>query len=63
MAQPDKLAPADRMAAVRKAARSLALLLEAIEGKELVATPRENIRLRGAVEALEAMLGESAEGQ
>ena len=47
-----------RIDATREAARSLMLLLEAIERGELVATPLEIARLQGAVEALGAIAGE-----
>jgi hypothetical protein len=58
MADPDARTPADRIDATRQAARSLMLLLEAIECGELVATPLEVARLQGAVEALDAIAGE-----
>ena len=58
MADPDERTPTDRIDATRQAARSLMRLLEAIECGELVATPLEVARLRGAVEALEAIAGE-----
>ena len=58
MADPDERTPAERIDATRQAARSLMLLLEAIERGELVATPLEVARLQGAVEALGAIAGE-----
>ena len=58
MADPDERTPAERIDATRRAARSLMLLLEAIERGELVATPLEIARLQGAVEALGAIAGE-----
>ena len=58
MADPDERTPADRIDATRRAARSLMLLLEAIERGELVATPLEIARLQAAVEALGAIAGE-----
>ena len=58
MADPDERTPADRIEATRRAARSLMLLLEAIELGELVATPLEIARLQGAVEAVGAIAGE-----
>ena len=62
MADPDKRTRADRIEATRQAARSLMLLLEAIERGELVATPLEVARLQGAVEAVGAITGERPEG-
>jgi hypothetical protein len=58
MADRDEQTPADRIDATRQAARSLILLLKAIERGELVATPLEVARLQGAVEALGAIAGE-----
>ena len=58
MADPDERTPAERIEATRQAARSLMLLLEAIERGELVATPLEIARLQGAVEALDAIAGD-----
>ena len=58
MADPDERTAAERIDATRRAARSLMLLLEAIERGELVATPLEIARLQGAVEALRAIAGE-----
>jgi hypothetical protein len=58
MADPDERTAAERIDATRRAARSLMLLLEAIERGELVATPLEIAQLQGAVEALDAIAGE-----
>jgi hypothetical protein len=58
MADPDEWRPAERIDATRQTARSLMLLLEAIERGELVATPLEIARLQGAVETLDAIAGE-----
>ena len=58
MADPDELTPAERIDATRQAARSLLLLLAAIDRSELVATPLEVARLQGAVEALRAIAGD-----
>jgi hypothetical protein len=64
MADPDERTPAERIATTRDTARSLVLLLEAIERGELVATPLEVARLQGAVEALEAIVaGERPEDE
>lgn len=63
MAQPDELTPAERIDAARSATRSLLLLLQAIELGDLVATPGEITRLEGAVEALNAIVGEPAGGE
>jgi hypothetical protein len=63
MADPDERTPADRIEATRRAARSLVLLLEAIELGELVATPLEIARLQAAVEALGALAGERPEDE
>jgi len=52
MADPEERTPADRIDATRQAARSVMLLLEAIERGELAATPLEIARLRAAAEAL-----------
>jgi hypothetical protein len=57
MAESDELTPGDRIDVARRAAHSLALLLEAIDGGDVVATQFETARLRGAVEALEAIVG------
>jgi hypothetical protein len=63
MADPDARTPADRIEATRQAARSLILLLEAIERGELVSTPLEVARLQGAVEALGAIAEERPDGE
>jgi len=52
MADPEERTPADRIDATRQAARSVMLLLEAIERGELAATPLEIARLRAAAKAL-----------
>ena len=63
MADPDERTAVERIDATRRAARSLMLLLEAIERGELVATPLEIARLQAAVEALGAIAGERPEDE
>ena len=63
MAEPPELAPGDRIDMARKAAHSLVLLLEAIDDGDIVATQFEAARLRGAVEALEAIVGRPTDGE
>ena len=61
MAAPGDLTPAERVSAARDTARSLRLLLEQIEAGDIAATPLEIARLRGALDALEAILGQRIE--
>ncbi len=58
MADPGERTQAELIDETRKAARSLMLLLEAIERGDLTATQLEIARLQGAVEALGAIVGE-----
>ena len=57
MAEPGELTPGDRIDMACKAAHSLALPLEAIDRGDIVAAQFETAWLRGAVEALEAIVG------
>jgi hypothetical protein len=57
MAEPGELTQAERIDAARTTVGSLALLLEAVEAGEVVATPLEVARIQGAIEALRAMVG------
>ncbi len=61
MAAPGDLTPAERVSAAGDTARSLRLLLEQIEAGAIAATPLEISRLRGALHALEAILGQPIE--
>ena len=58
MADPDELTNTEWIDAARETARSLLLLLAAIDRGELVATPLEVARLQGAAAALGAIAGE-----
>ena len=53
MTEPGEPTAGDRIDMARKAARSLELLLEAIQRGELSATHLEVARLRGAIQALQ----------
>ena len=61
MAAPGDLTPAERVSAAGDTARSLRLLLGQIKGGAIAATPLEIARLRGALDALEAILGQGLE--
>jgi len=61
MAAPGDLTPAERVSAAGDTARSLRLLLEQIEEGAIAAIPLEIARLRGALDALEAILGRPIE--
>ena len=61
MAAPGDLTPAQRVSAAGDTARSLRLLLGEIEEGAIAATPLEIARLRGALDALEVIVGQRAE--
>jgi hypothetical protein len=61
MAAPDDPTPTERVSAAGDTARSLRLLLEEIEREAITATPLQIARLRGALDALEAILGQRVE--
>jgi hypothetical protein len=60
MADPDELTHAEWIETARETARSLLLLLDAIDRGELVATPLEVARLQGAAAALSAIVEKPA---